>query len=157
MKRSDQISAIFWLLLSIFVCFKSFDYRLMEKAEHVLGPGFVPFLIGVVMGILSIGLLIKSCRSGNDKKENISFNFENFKDIVLLVGGLLAFAFLLNTLGFILSMSILMAFLFRGEVKKGKVKKWLIPICLGLLVSLISYFIFSYLLEIPLPKGFLEV
>jgi hypothetical protein len=126
----------------------------MEKAAHVPGPGFVPFLAAIVLGFLSIGVLIKSITGENNKSEGtISLSYGNFKEIVLLSAVLVGYALLLNTLGFILSMSSLMVFLFRGQGKRGKVKKWLMPIWLGLLVTLVSYFIFSYLLGLQLPKG----
>lgn len=158
MKISDQISAVFWLLVAIYVCFKSFGYGLMEETGFVPGPGFVTLLTGVILGFLSILLLIESAIDENNKnEEDISLRFGNFKDVILLSTVLLAYAVFSNTLGFILSMFILMAFLFRGHGKRGKVKKWLMPICIGLSISLASNFFFSYLLGAQLPKGFFGI
>ena len=158
MKRTDQISAVFWLLLAIFVCFKSLGYKLMEKAVHVPGPGFAPFLTAIVMVFLAIALLAKSSLGNNYKRGgNIFLSFKNFKEVILLSVLLLAYALLLNNLGYILSMSVLMTFLFRGQFKRGKVKKWLMPIAVGLLVTLATYFIFSYLLKCQIPKGLLGI
>lgn len=130
----------------------------METIEHVPGPGFAPFFVAIVMGILSIGLHIKSSLIRNNKKEhNILSSFHNIKDVLLLSAVLLVYALVLNTLGFMLSMFMLMTFLFRTQDKNGKVKRWLLPVSIGMAVTLMSYFIFSYLLECQLPKGFFGI
>jgi phosphotransferase system glucose/maltose/N-acetylglucosamine-specific IIC component len=158
MKRNDLITAVFLLVLAICVGFKSLGYRLMEEAAHVPGPGFAPFISAITMAILSILLLIESVAGKESKKEkNVPSNLKNSKEVLLLFIGLLGYALFLNALGFILSMSILMALLFRGQAKGELIKRWLMPICIGLSISLISYFIFYYLIGCELPKGFLGI
>jgi putative tricarboxylic transport membrane protein len=113
------------------------------------GPGLFPFILAIILMILSIFLIISK-----DKKEfgNASrFWFEKGKRLASVYISLLAYFFFLRYLGFIITSFLLMAYLFK---KVGSLR-WYMAV-LGALVSMGScYLIFEKLLKSYLPKGIL--
>ena len=69
------------------------------------------------------------------------------KTFLILAG----FALVIENLGYLISTFILMVLLLRAIDPQ----KWHVVIAVALSTSLVSYLIFAWLLNIPLPKGFL--
>jgi hypothetical protein len=58
MGKADRISGFFWLIFSLFVSYES--YKLGLGTLNKPGPGFLFFWIGVVIGILSVAVVMRS-------------------------------------------------------------------------------------------------
>jgi hypothetical protein len=56
MKKSDQWSGLFLLILAIFMCWGSLG--LPYGSIHNPGPGFFPLWLGIILGAMSIGLFM---------------------------------------------------------------------------------------------------
>jgi len=74
---------------------------------------------------------------------------ESWRRIALAVGVLLAFGFSVDFLGYTLSSFLLVAILLRAI----EPMRWWLIIIIALSTSVISYGIFGWLLQTPLPTG----
>ncbi len=151
MAKADRISGIFWLLFSILVSAES--YRLGLGSLHKPGPGFFFFWTGVVLGLLSLIVILRT--SGEKKRSEdqgtLSGKVKSTKIILVLVG-LFLYALLMETMGFLIVSFLLFLFLL-GIVEK---KKWFPTLWVSLVVTLMTYIIFEIGLRSQLPKGILE-
>lgn len=145
MKKPDRFSSTFWLIFSIFVCFES--YRLDIGDFHNPGPGFSPFLMGAVFGILSIILLILSFI----QKDEVEAVFEKirWKSVILVLAALFIYSIFLEKIGFV-GTTFLFVVILLGVIEG---KKWYIVIFAGIASALLSYIIFQLWLQSQLPKG----
>jgi putative tricarboxylic transport membrane protein len=144
-KKPDKFTAVFWLGFSIFICIES--YRLDIGSYHAPGPGFFPFLLGIIMGILSTILLTLSF--GEKDVEEHVFNQVKLRNIVVVLAALFIYAFFFTTIGFIVSTFVFVLILI-GIVER---KNWYIVILVSVTSSLLSYLIFKIWLQSNLPKG----
>lgn len=149
MRKYDIVSGLFLLAVSLGICAGSL--RLNVGTLTAPSSGFFPLVTGLVLGIFSILILIEARKSG---KETVRFwaYQANQKGIYLTFLFILAYAFLLERLGFI-STTILFFFLISRFVSGHR---WAIAVFFALMTSFATYFIFTILLHAPLPQGFLE-
>jgi len=154
MKKGDRVFAVICLGLSFWLIFES--SRLVYRTAFAPGPGFHPFWLGVVLGVLSISLLIQTF---NVKKESIGTEREiarlpgkdSFVRLSLIVLITLGFAFLMNTFGFVLTAFLFVASILYILEGDGILKSTFY----GFVFSGAIFLIFQYWLEVNLPKGFL--
>jgi putative tricarboxylic transport membrane protein len=110
---------------------------------------FFPKVLAALLLIFSLVLLFQSWRSGNHGAAIVKIEMEGWNRIGATLVTLIGFAFVLERLGFLISTFILMVLLLRA-VEPGK---WPRVIGFALGTSLAAYFIFAWLLNIPLPSG----
>lgn len=153
MKRSDQISAIFWIVVGIFVCYGS--YYLGVGSASNPGSGFISFWCGIILSAIA-GVLF--CQSFSSKKidfgERASETWKGtgWKKSTLVIFALVSYGLALPNLGFILSTIIFLLFL----LKVIEPMKWSISFTVAIMASFITFFIFSRWIGIEFPKGFIE-
>jgi putative tricarboxylic transport membrane protein len=147
MKRSILYCNLFWLLISLILCFES--YRIGIGAIREPGPGFFPFCVLFVMAVLSLIGAILSI--GKYEKERKSDSEEPFRwwNIVVIIAAILAYAFALETLGFFVC-----TFLFIGLLLKViDPQPWRVSILGGLIAAVSSDIVFNVLLQSQIPSG----
>lgn len=115
--------------------------------------GFYPFILAILLTILSVLLLWQAIKEKNGKKSTAEVRSGGLKRIGLAVGALFAFAFLLDLLGYIISTFLLIAFLLRAI----EPQKWWLVIVVAFLCSLVSFLVFGLLLDAQLPPGILGI
>ena len=138
---------IFFLLLSIYVCRVSLKLGL--GTLHKPGSGFISFWSGIILGMLTLMMLIQDiwfnkANRAEEKKEKT-----HWKAVILALAALFICILIFERLGFIISTTLFVGFLFKCIEKKG----WFITILASLLMTLASYYIFKVLLQAELPKG----
>ena len=151
MKKYDIYCGLFWLVMALFVCVISL-LKFGLGSFGYPGPGFFPFLVGLLLFFLSIGMIgtaMKEKLKSPDFKRWPSFH-QNVT-ITLLV--LFAYAFSLESLGYILGSFLLFVYLFRFP--SGK--RWWVSVVLSVLVVAITYYFFGVLLQTQFPKGILKI
>ncbi len=149
MKKYEIFPIIFWILLSLFVM--ALSSKLAPGRLHDSGPGFMPFLSGLMLLIISFYLLIKSIKMGrrNEKKEKSQINF---KKLSLVLASLFAYALLLETLGFLINTTLVLILLFRT----AGFRKWSTIILASGLTVLLTYFVFTFF-GVRFPMGILKL
>ena len=150
MINRDQLSGLFWLAISIFVCIEASRFGIGDV--HSQGPGFLPFLSGVMLGTLSIILVVTNTLKKQGKR-NIADIWKGISwgKVILVLILLFTYAFLLPTIGYLVATFGLIILLF-GIV--GKTKVW-IKVVAGIITVLATYIVFYVWLEVQLPKGIL--
>lgn len=151
MAKRDIISSLFLLALAAFFVAGSFMYSIWSR--HGPGPGLFPLLFGILLGLLSLGLLIDATRRLHKEKNKEGAQtdvprFANTRKIaaflVLCVGVYLA----MRPLGFVITVFL---FLAAALALAGQPS-----LKLGLTVAAIasvSMFLLFRALNVPLPLG----
>jgi putative tricarboxylic transport membrane protein len=151
MKRYDRMSSLAWLAFAIYICIAS--SRLSFGSFDRPGPGFLPLLVGILLGVFSIIAFLQASLSSGRQEEVASWHpGEKWKKLVLVLVVLFAFSFFLEILGFLVCTFILLILLFRFGSES---KKWPAAIAGSAVASLGSYAIFELWLQTQLPKGIL--
>ncbi|MFC1814470.1 tripartite tricarboxylate transporter TctB family protein [Thermodesulfobacteriota bacterium] len=116
---------------------------------HHPGPGFFPFLDGVILIFLASLVFITSFF--NKEKASPLWVGTKWYRTIITMGILLSFPFALRLLGFVLSASITMSLLFYHS----GLKRWSVIISASVGTSFLCYFIFTILLRSEFPRGLL--
>lgn len=139
----DLVSGLFWLAVAIFAAVQGLSLKLGNLNRP--GAGFFPFWGGVVLGLLSVVLVVSS--RGRDVAGGSRFRPESSKPLVV-VGALLGYLLLLETLGFAAVTFLFLLLLFRLERLT-----WAFSAVSAGLGALASYVLFQLWLKTQLPAG----
>lgn len=145
-QNTDLIIAIFMLIVvTIF----------WIQVQHLSSPLDIiyPKFILICMLVLSSILLIKSLIKPDRKALFLIKNKTNL--FIVVVAGILWIS-LFSVLGFFISSIIAFIFLtiILGEKSDKIPKKIILTVIVSFIIVTIVYFLFSKVLEVPLPKGF---
>jgi len=148
----EKWAAWFWLGAGILICIGSLN--LSVGSFRSPGPGLLPFICGAILGGLSLIVYLQARWSRPSKELERPFwkNKNRVLKVFLTFIALLAYAIGLEYLGFLINTTILIAFLL-GAIEP---QRWYVVIFGSLLTSSAAYTIFELLLNLPMPKGFLE-
>jgi putative tricarboxylic transport membrane protein len=121
--------------------------RLKIGTFHNPGTGFFPFLAGIVFAGLSLILLIQSLVAGEN--EEAILGKVRWKNIMLVLICLVAYAVVLEKLGFMISTIFFIGVVLRVIEKK----RWSLVAVVSVSATLVFWVIFQYWLQSQLPKG----
>jgi putative tricarboxylic transport membrane protein len=116
---------------------------------HKPGSGFISFWSGIILGILTIMMLIQNIWFGKADRAEEKREKTLWRTVILALVSLFICILIFEHLGFIISTTLFVGFLFKAIEKKG----WFVTILASLLMTLASYYIFKVLLQAELPKG----
>jgi putative tricarboxylic transport membrane protein len=152
MRREDIGSSLFWMVISIGFCYGGYDLGL--GTLHEPGSGFIFFWVGLIMIGLSMGILVRAMRADAKAKEGEDlWSGIQWWKIISLPLSLFIYDYILTDLGFILSTTLLLVFLFRGLGPQP----WFWAVVQGISSTLITYLIFGIWLGVQFPRGFLGI
>ena len=143
MKRGWQAAVAVLLLVFAFFAFESLRLSLRDALGP--GPGFFPFWLSVVGGLLAVVLLVQVAR-GRADFESDALKFE-LRPVALVLGGLVVATALLEALGFRIAMLALLVYLL---VALG-VRNWIVIGVFALAGSFGVFHVFTGLLKVQLP------
>ncbi len=147
MARYDRMSTLSFLVLAVAICIESI--RLGPGSLSNPGPGLVPLGSGLILGIFSFIVLIRSGGSLLEKEETIGKTVPERKKMISILVSLVGYAFLITPLGFHLVNFLWMTFLCRGL---GKME-WKASFFFSLIATFSCYLLFEYYLQIRFPRG----
>jgi putative tricarboxylic transport membrane protein len=148
MKR-EIIGCTFWLLFSFYFAVES--YRLGLSMAHRPGPGFFPFIATLGIGLIAALRLLTHARKGAPDDSAEARMGGELGLVACVVAGIVAYAVLLDTLGFFVCTFLLVAF----YLKVIAARRWLVSLCFASAVAVTSHFFFDGLLKAELPRGLL--
>ena len=152
MKRAEQLISFIWILLAIWVCAGSLRLEMGSFSDP--GSGFLPFGTGALLGILAIAHFLNITFRYSGKEEAVlTWSNVHWEKGVYVILALLAYSFLLSSLGYLLDTFLLMFFLFRVLERK----KWWAVLIMTTLVIGITYLVFGIWLLVQFPRGFFGV
>ena len=152
--KKDFASGLALLVLGFFLAFQSIRLPLWGAS----GPeaGFYPLTIAVIIVSLSLFLVLKSGiltrpRGEAERVEQGRDQIHLHKVFAYLVLVLL-YGILVEKVGFLIT-SVLLLFLILKFVER---QSWKATLVVGVASIVISYTLFVYFLQVPLPRGFLQ-
>ena len=137
------------LVLAVFLCYGSLKLGLGQTNNP--GPGFFPFLAGVVIGGLSVLLVTSSLRKSAQHRKQERDSFVT-RGASLILGSLLIFGFLVERVGFFFCAFFTIFLMLRAN----GVKKWSSLLLFSFLTCLAVFLVFNSLLDVRLPLGILR-
>jgi len=150
MRRIDTIVWGVLLAFGAFVLHESLKHR-YYSSDFGPGPGFFSFWLGILLMVLSVVQIVMTWRRPAESLPAGFFpNREGVKRMVSILGAMAASLFLMNTLGFSLTMMGFCIFLLR---RLGQ-QSWWLTLVLAVVASFGTVYVFG-LLQVMLPKGFL--
>jgi len=148
MRRHDVISSLFWVLIGLGFASGGFYYGFGSWRDP--GPGLLPAVFGILLSVLSMGLLVMTLKANKETgTRTFSFTERNRKAIGYTLLSLVVYPVILREAGFILT-----TFLFSFSLLRfvgGK--RWMISILVAFVFSMGCDGLFSSLLGTALPKG----
>ena len=151
MKRTFFISNLVWIGFAAIVCFGGL--KLGFGSFHQPQAGFMPFLSGLVLGLLALVDLISGVLNhwkGEKADREIWANIHWGKLLLTLVI-LFIYTVFFNTLGFIIATVFLLLFLYRVM----EPRPWWVVVVASIITTGLFYVGFKIGLESQLPGGFL--
>jgi hypothetical protein len=146
-RSADRITAA--LLLAFSVAFsvgalKSYQWW----GSGGPGPAFVPFWLGLVMGFLALGFLIRSLKQ-KDPGEAWLPRGEGLRDLLVVLAATVAYVALLNVTGMVTGTALYLAVLVRYLGKH----RWWVTFSVALGAAAFNWLVFVHWLRVPMPEG----
>lgn len=151
MKKSFLINDLFWIGLSLLVCGGSL--KLGFGSWQQPHAGFMPFLSGLILGILALIDLIMGLinRWENERPDGVIWANVSWLKLFLTVNALFLYVIFFCVLGFILATILLLFFLFQIMEPKPF---WQVVIA-SFITTGLFYLGFKIGLDSQLPRGIL--
>lgn len=150
MRRADLASSLFWMAMGGFVAWSGWDLELGTVSDP--GSGFLLFWVGLIMAGLAAAVLVNAVRS-RPGPARAPAGRGRWGKVALVLFSLVAYAWALPRLGFILTTAVVLVFLFKGV----EPQRWSVAILGAVASALIAYLVFKVWLGAQLPAGFLEL
>jgi putative tricarboxylic transport membrane protein len=149
-RRYDLISTLFLMGFAAYVALSGVRLGFGEWREP--GAGFLAVLSGLGLGVLAgvwFGMtLVKRWGGGSGARRFIA-DAGGFRKVGLTAGALVAFAFLLEPLGFPLATLAFMAFLLRAI----EPQRWGLTLTLSIVTMALCVLVFQVWLQVQFPEG----
>ena len=150
MRALDRVTAIFWFFFAAVLLMQS--VRMGVGTLMNPGMGFMACGASGILALLSLVLLVQSSVRSRKTEEPVHpFTGLLYGRVIGFVIALLAYIFLLPSLGYLVATFLLLAFLL---IIVGK-RKWWLLIMFPALSSVVSYYVFAKLFKCPFPTGIL--
>ncbi len=152
-RRRETVMAIVWLVLGLTIAIwcATFPFGDWEGP----GPGFFPFMLGVIIFLLGGVLLVTKISQNREDSTQVLGPLipagAPLRRVASALGAMLLSTALLEFLGFLITIFFLILFL----IQSIEHRKWKVAIFYALLSSLSSFIIFQVLLKTQLPRGIL--
>jgi putative tricarboxylic transport membrane protein len=149
MTRLYQIVALIFVAFGIFVLYLSLD--LSYSADYGPGPGFFSFWLGILLILLGgIDFIGTTRRPRESFPEGFIPDRPGLRRLLFISASLVAVIFLMNPLGYILTILPFSIFLLRTMGRQP----WWATMIISLAGSFGTFQLFRAL-QVPLPVGFL--
>lgn len=145
---AERVSNLFWVLFSGLLLYETRRYPI-GTVDHP-GSGFLPLLLGIVLGALSIIHFFKAWISKEGQASSPLWpNRAGLIRAASIFVLLLLFTLLLEVTGYLVNIFFLFLVLLRPVGKQ----KWLWSLLISAGATFASYLLFDWWLMLPLPKG----
>jgi putative tricarboxylic transport membrane protein len=149
MRAKEIFSILLLVLVASIFCRTSLKLGLGEARAP--GPGFVPFLAGCLLIVLSVGTLFeKSKKKSPEDKASLSEG-KRTRMALGILGLLFVYALVMNFLGFLTATFLVLTLLFKIPEKQS----WGVSLGASVLTVLFTYVVFETFLQVTFPVGFL--
>jgi len=144
MTRSDRWIGALFFLFGLFVVWQA--SKLEFASSYGAGSGFFPYWLGIAIVLLAVLVIVAAWRKPSGADDTVAPHLSKQKVAAFLA--LLAFVFTVETVGFIIAITCLSAFLLKLE---GEC--WLRALAVASATGIGFYLFFVRLLSVALPRG----
>jgi len=141
---------LLWIIFAVVFCVGAVKLKVGTPAHPE--PGFMPLLVGIFLGAVSILTLIKALRARGDhaSDKNVAelFSWGKFRKTAVMCVAVFGYALLLPSLGYLVSTFALMLIMFKGL----SAQRWGATIIESLLSVILSYYLFVVWLGCQVPS-----
>jgi len=149
-KNADSLSSLFLLFFSIFIGAESCRLGLGEWKNP--GAGYFSFAGALILGLMSLKVFLNAlCKPSEQKTSGPILNGLRRRNVGFVLGGMMIYGLVLETLGYILSTFLLVVF-FLWIIAP---QRWRVTLLTAFLCAVCSYLLFHVLLGADLPRGFI--
>jgi len=156
-KQKELLFSLFILLIA--VIYEVMALRMPRGNITYPGPGFYPILVGVFLLFTSGGFVLWTLlkrkapmpTAGSGEVDRVDSKTNQRSKTLLLIALLLFYVLTLNSLGFLLAISIFMIL----SIRIFGYRRWLPSLGITIAIVAISYLSFVVWLKVPLPQGIL--
>jgi putative tricarboxylic transport membrane protein len=145
MKTSDIGSSIFFVAMGVFLAWHS--VKLSVGSPRVPGPGFFPLCLSLLLIFIAAIIFFQGLKKKSDPPE-IGLRRSR---VAIVLGAIILYAFVMESVGYLISTFLLILLLLRIMVKKA----WWYGLGVAGAVTLVSYLLFRVWLQVLLPSGLL--
>jgi hypothetical protein len=150
MRKKDFFSSLFFFLFGILFVIGSLSHPTWDR--YGPGPGFFPFILGILFSTLSLLLLIRSIVKQEERDKQGGGSQALTLRTLFYIIALFAFYFLFERLGFLLTLFFFMS----GALYLFGKRSMRSSLSISVLATLFAFLIFVKLLGVPLPAGILK-
>jgi hypothetical protein len=147
MKKTDLLTHSVWMVLALAVAAES--GRLGFGNFIRPGPGFVPFLAGLCLGVLAVIGFFQAAAGKQTAGTRGALRGSDLRRIGLVTAVLFLYVSVWDSLGFLPSTFLLLLFLYRCV----EPLRWRTVFTASALTLAFTYLLFSVLLKARLPAG----
>jgi len=144
-KKGDILAGLFFIFMGIGTIWEALKLQLGTASKPQ--PGFFPFLGGFFLIAFSAILVIRAMQG----KSTGGKRFKVLGPPAIMVVTLYIYISILNFVGYCIATIPLSMVVLRVL----DTKKWSVLLSRSVILSVITYFLFKKLLEVPLPNGIL--
>ncbi len=148
MRSADRIAgALLFAFAAAFSGGALWRYQYWTPVEGP-GPGFMPFWLGLVMAVLSLGLLVKSLREPSAGEAWLPTG-EGLKRLLVVMGVSIAYVALLKVIGMTVGTALFLFILVRYLDRRA----WWVCAAIGAGAAAANWAVFVFWLKVPFPEG----
>lgn len=151
MKRKDQISGAFWLLVAGVTIQQSLELKIGNF--HSPGPGYIPLMIGIGLAVVSVLIFLRATFFTGNQTLSLGVSRSALKKLGLVLAGLFLYAFLFPYLGFVASTFLFLILLLKGV----EPQRWSATVLWSAGITLFAYLLFVVILRSEFPQGLLGI
>jgi putative tricarboxylic transport membrane protein len=147
----DIPSSLFWALVGVLFCIGGLHYGI--RRSGIPGPGFLPFVTGLILVALSLILLISSLLRRSDRAnpaESLWSDGQALKRALQAIAALCFYVLAIERLGFVPTTFLFMVLILRIEPRR-----WTFVVLAAIGTTFFFFVLFKVLLRVPLPPGIL--
>jgi hypothetical protein len=150
----DLASSLFWLLVSIGICIKSFHLGIGSATNP--GTAFFAFLSAGVLGVLSLVLFLRTLFAKRRATNGESLSARRYARGAFVITMLVVYGIVMEAVGYIIATFLLLALFF--WIFNPRNMRWLLSsVVLAIIATGASYYLFSVLLKCQFPKGYFGI
>ncbi len=151
MRSADRVAAA--LLLAFAVAFSAGALKYYQWwGPGGPGPAFMPFWLGLVMGVLALGLLIRGLKQQHPGATWLPRG-EGLRDMLVVLGVTVVFVAALKVVGMVLGTALYLVILVRYLGRH----RWWVTGAVALAAAGFNWLVFVHWLRVPMPEGMLWI
>jgi hypothetical protein len=147
-RSADRVTAVLLLALSVAFAAGALKYYSWWGSG---GPGsaFLPFWLGLVMGLLALMLLVRKSKTDSDWLPR----GEGLRDMLVVLGVTVLYIALLSVTGMVIGTALYLAVLMRYLGRH----RWWVTLAVALGAAAGNWLVFVHWLRVPMPEGVLWI